>query len=892
MSDCNFAAEKLIVSLKSITDHKMHFKPNTYGVKCLLLSASVAAAVSLSGCKDEYLYDDEEPSTELLGASIYESLQSDGNFTYFLRLIDDLGYAETLRRTGSKTLFPARDEAFERFFRDNPYGVTCYEQLTAAQKRAIMNSAMVNMAYLSDMLSNVAGTDGAVEGRAVRRFTSASMLDTVARVDNPELFENPRWKRFADKPLYLVSDAPMLVHFTPGQMSTMGMTGEDFSLMLNGKQYTSGDIYVNGIRVVERDRMCKNGYIHVLEDVLLPANSMADAIADASDAKTFSRLLDKFSAPYYDASTDAQVKEFYNGSTPLRPSIGGVDSIFRKRFFNERDCSRGPLGESLSGYGLLYYDPSESTYSQSSSEQDMGTMFVPTDEAMEQFLNGGKGSYLRDAYGSWDNIPTDILAMFLKNHQKRSFSASLPHAWPALTDETSYPISISPANVVRTEITGNGVVYFINTVFPPIDYQGVYGSVLTADNTKVMKWAITDDWNDLTDTQAMRYYMYLRSMENMYNLLVPTDEALARYREPISWARGGSNREIWSFSYDESTNSVRADVYASDAQGNPGEFKRTVTTKSVIRNRMRDILDLHIVVGDNDGGSLSGFIDDGSARFALTKGGGTIAVQGRDAGLATNGGGDFETGQGYASVVTASTGVPARYTSDNGRTFFIDHVLHDASTSVYDQMAAHPEFKAFFDLCRGHDQVFNIFARDEEVEEIFAVKTTTASSSIGNVVNFFNNYRYTIFVPTEDALKQAFASDPKLYTWDEIAADANLATKREKTLYLLRFLRFHFADNSAYISGKSYGPLLYETAARNNYDKFHKISVESDGAGMTVRGVDVTAGNEAHVITSSGLYNLMARDIIVDNTDVSRANNITASSRAVIHLVDKALRFE
>lgn len=870
----------------------MHFKPHAYSLKCFVLMACVLAGASLSGCKDEYLYDSEEPSEELLGSSIYAYMQNDGHFSQFLRIIDDLGYAEILSRTGSKTLFPARDDAFGRFYQSNPWGVRSYDDLTPEQKRAIVNSSMVNMAYLAEMLGNVRGTDSAVEGRAIRRYTSASMLDEVTNVNDASLFESPFWKRFNEKPLYTVSDPSLMVHFTPKQVSTMDMTDEDFKVLFNGGSYNAGDIYVNGIRVVQPDIICKNGYIHVLEEVLMPAGTMADAISSAPEARTFARLLDKFSAPYYDSSVDAQVKEFYNGSTPLRPSLGPVDSIFQKRFFNERSCTRGPLGESLSSYGLLYYDPSDSYYSQSSVEQDMGTMFVPTDEAMEQYFNGGKGSYLRDAYGSWENVPTDILAMFLKNHQKRSFTSSLPHAWSTLTDESSYDLDISAANVVRAEITGNGVVYFVNTVCPPIDYQGVYGPVLTADNTKVMKWAITDDWSDLSDTQAMRFYMYLRSMENMYNLLIPTDEALQNYREPISWARGGASREIWSFYYDEANNTVKADVYGADDAGNKSELRRTVTSKSQIRNRMRDIVDLHIVVGENDGGVLSGYIDEGVSRYALTKGGGTILTSGRDNGAGFNGAGDVELGATAAHIVSGDNGSPCRYESDNGRTFVIDHLLHDATASVYDMLGAHPEFKAFFDLCRGHDLVFNYFQDDSEIEEVFSTKATTSTSGVGNVVTFFNNYRYTILVPTEAALRDAFANDPDLYTWEQIAEDSNWSTKRAKTVYLLRFIRMHFVDNSAFISGVPFGPLQYETAARNDYDKFHKVSIQSDGRGMTVTSVD-NPSCVARVLTDdSSLYNVMARDLIVDNADVSKATGITASSRAVLHLVDKALSFK
>lgn len=874
----------------------MHFKLRpTFWQALLTMMLPSAVAPLATSCKDEYIYDNKAP--ENLGESIYAELQRRGNFKTMLRLIDDLGYAETLSRTGSKTLFAADDNAFETFFNNNRFGAHSYDDLTPAQKRLVMNNSMINMSYLAEMLSNVAGTDGATPGLALRRYTSASYLDSIRNLKDEKLFENEYWKRFSGNGTWISVDAPMIVHFTGPQMATQGMTGADFSTIYPGREFANGDIYVNGVKIAEKDITCKNGYIHVMETVMLPAGTMADAIEEATDATIFNSLLNKFCAPYFNESTDKALHEYYNGSTPLRPSLASGDSIFTKQYFNERTCPNGPNGESLSSYGMLYYDPSQMNYSSTSAEQDMGAMFVPTDKAMTEYINGGKGSYLRDAYGSWENIPTDILAMFIKNHQKRSFNASLPHSWDVLTDESSYPMTISTSDIERVEVTDNGVVYFVNTVLPPIDYQGVYGSVLTDDNMSVMKWAITDNWNDLSDIEAMRFYMYLRSMENMYNVLLPTDEAMKYYRDPISWARGGASREIWSFTYDKATNSVNAEVFYANEDGSKGDFKRTVngntsSGRRIIRNRLSDILNLHIVIGDNDNGTLSGFIDEGKSQFMLTKGGGTIRTAGREGNLKVNGAGDMELGIADAGIVTSpATGTLCRYTSDNGRTFFIDHILHDASLNVYQQLGAHPEFKAFFDLCKGNDLVFNIFQKDDDVQEIFSTKKTTSSSAIGYVVNSFNNYRYTILVPTEEALAEAFRNDPKLYTWDEIASDSNETTKKQKTVYLLKFILFHFIDNSAPITGSSYGPLDYETGARNEYDKFHKVRISSDGTGLTVSSVD-NPESSAKVITSGGLYNIMARDIIVNASDVSEANQITASSRAVIHLVDHALRFQ
>ena len=146
-------------------------------------------------------------------------------------------------------------------------------------------------------------------------------------------------------------------------------------------------------------------------------------------------------------------------------------------------------------------------------------------------------------------------------------------------------------------------------------------------------------------------------------------------------------------------------------------------------------------------------------------------------------------------------------------------------------------------------------------------------------------------MPTAEALAEAFKNDPKLYTWDEIAADTNETTKKQKTLYLLKFILFHFVDNSAFITGQPYGALDYETGARNDYDKFHKVRLISDGNNLTVQSVD-NPSSSAKVITSGGCFNIMARDFIVNASDVSDANQITASSRAVLHLVDHALSFQ
>ena len=80
-------------------------------VMAYMAMGTLMALSTLSSC-DGYDLGDEDPSW--LGSSIYAYLD-DGNYTNTVRLINDLNYGTVLNTTGSKTLFVADDDAFNRF---------------------------------------------------------------------------------------------------------------------------------------------------------------------------------------------------------------------------------------------------------------------------------------------------------------------------------------------------------------------------------------------------------------------------------------------------------------------------------------------------------------------------------------------------------------------------------------------------------------------------------------------------------------------------------------------------------------------------------------------------------------------------------------------------------
>ena len=174
----------------------------------------------LVSCEDDYYYDEREP--EWLGESIYNYLKEDGSFNYYVQIIEELGYDETLGKTGSKTLFVASDSVFNLFFaKENPWGVSSFEQMSKAQKTLLLNFGMINNAYLIETLSNY--YDGSlVKGKAMRRATAIEAFDSIPFEKGDMLPKGDVWDKYRIKGLHLLKDATStpIVYFFKRFMNT------------------------------------------------------------------------------------------------------------------------------------------------------------------------------------------------------------------------------------------------------------------------------------------------------------------------------------------------------------------------------------------------------------------------------------------------------------------------------------------------------------------------------------------------------------------------------------------------------------------------------------------------------------------------------------------------
>lgn len=837
----------------------------------------VASCLFYTSCREDYYLDEEEPTW--LGESIYGFLKEEGTYNYFVRLIDDLDYTEVLSKTGSKTLFVVDDATFDAFFKENEWGVSSYEQLSESQKKVLLNSSMLNNVYFSDMLGYASGR---LEGRTIRRTSAVSIYDNLYKMPGGELPESPYWNQYRNSGIVLLKDntpAP-LVNFTHDYLVANNLAPEDY-ILITGQDasytYDKNDVFINGVRIAEPNLKCKNGVVHRMERLITPLTNMAEVVTNDTTVTRFSQLLDRFAAPYYSYTASLEYQRIY----------GGTDSVFVKKYMATHGHNTGLSGNFINTSGndvqisapadtivdsYLKMDPGWNTFASSdivAMNQDMGVMFVPSDKALEAYWNGGGGEFLKDRFGSWENVPNYVIDDFLNNHMKPSFVASVPSKFDQVKNDGQVEMGVEKEHVERAILCCNGVVYITNRVFPPVSYVAVSAPTLVNEDMKIMRWAI----------ERYGFDAYLLSMDSYYSFILPTDDAFKAYLDPLSVAQG--EPEMWEFYYDERTKNVKAKAYEYDLETRTiGAEKTPAPTSAQVDDRLEDIIDHHIIVDTID---LS---HDGKI-FYRNKANGTVRVDvNPQGGYNVFGGYQIESQQ---PIHVTTENIKDQTKEGNGKTYIVPSVMMTSLQSAYAAITAQAGDAEnpgpFYEFHKLMNEA-GVFYTDEDF------------SSFGQTVEAFNTYHYTMYIPSNEAVKAAIeAGLPTMEDAEEfiLTQEENYSFDEDDYRDSIRsmiadFVNYHIQDNSVYVGGGN-NVGNYETSTLDaETGTFCRLSVKGSNSGISI--VD-GAGNSHSVDTSDpALYNIMTRDYLFDNSDLQASTQIETSSFAVIHRIKDALYHE
>ena len=922
-------------------------------MKKTVFCLSLALAGLMAACVDKNEAVDADKKPSWLGGSIYQELKNPeyltGTFNTYLQLVDDLGYAEILNRTGSKTVFPANDEAFQRFFQSNKWGVSSYAGLSESQKKMLLYSSMLDNALLIDMLSNVSNTGGdeptVIKGMAVKHQTQLSATDSIQLIDNASLMpqNNAYWDKYReDGRMYLVSDAarPMMVHFTREHMLNNGITTDgdqsDFAI-LTGTPYEEGMAYIFNDRIIKSDITCQNGYIHQMQDVIVPPGNMAQMLRDDAETTYFSRILDYFCAPFENTTLTNQ----YN-AIQLEKGRPTVDMIYERRYLNNQSAHKqnlDPDGNIVSSSYLLNYDPGWNQYSPRPSSSsvdfsiaDIGTMFVPIDEAfVDFFTDGGDGAYLIDLYGKYTGSENNaahlaenldslhskkpvILTNFIKLLIKQSFVENVPSKFETILNDASEYMGITLDLIEKKSdgsydisITNNGVIYKMKELIAPDEYQSVLAPASVFPDMTIMGWAASEEKHNRLE---LDFKYYLMAMKSNFAFFIPDNEAFDNfYIDPVYL--GHKEPRVLKFSYNESKDAVEATAYSYNPVTNQvGELMNNGGLVDIDewKSLFVDILNYHTVVLD-DGEKL------GTNNYYKTKHGGAIRVTGANVGSQVMSGQQIDNG-------VAPSVIENVYNEKNGQAFRIDHIIQAPRQSVSKTLQGYDVFSEFYSLCAGFtssrelmvwagisDSANDFGTSEQDAYIIFTSDRGSGDSKVANScldenVKMFNTFNYTLYAPNNAAMEKAYAAG--LPRWSDIQtlyeryqgdvdeygnpttdAAANAMAQAKKDITLLRdFARYHFQSTSIYadnvVEQNRYNSLLTDNLGL-------AIEVQVNGGGGLLNVVDQSGKTiTVNANDASKKVNLMARDYWFDRARAD-ASSIYTSSFCVVHEIDTPL---
>jgi hypothetical protein len=362
-----------------------------------------------------------------------------------------------------------------------------------------------------------------------------------------------------------------------------------------------------------------------------------------------------------------------------------------------------------------------------------------------------------------------------------------------------------------------------------------------------------------------------------------------QYIDPCSYGKGKT--QLFRFHWDptkeaqpdrQADERVWASIWNYDVEtGEVGDSLRKATFNE-IKDRLQDILDNHIVIGN---------VEDGQ-QYYQTKGGTVLRIN-RSGNDSFSVQGSYQIDNGTPLEISK---VYDQTVDGNGKAYILSsEPIMTTRKSVFDVLSEHEEFSMFSELLEGSGLLERL--HDKQY------------SSPSDNLSPFNTYHYTVYVPTNESIQQLLNSG-KLPTWERVETlkeAGETAKATSDSLEIVCFLKYHIQDNSLVIGGGT-DDEVHETALVDSQThRFYQVQTKLEGNELTIcdkatddwlianpamRGSAEYNSRLARVLTSSGLYNLMAREYQYDSTSANNANQIHTTSSAIIHLIDKPLMYK
>lgn len=879
------------------------------------------------------------------GSTLYDNLQALGNYTTYLRLIDSFGGIQRAfkneltdderKYNGSidtLTVFAPNDEAFDRFFAHNAWtdeqgnAISSYEQLSDSQKLSLIYMSYIPGFVTANSLHASKSVRGYLRLYSYdRQFNLVPYKHTGGTDINTFPPDSYSYIDYAKELNQHIVDGVWIGYGTIGDYTgalayrggTMiwnddywqynGLSHDDLAFIGAADTEGSEHIKIGNAHITKPNQRCKNGYLHLVDEVVVPQPNLMCALAQArlgGKCSLASSLVQRFNYLKYDPDY----------------------AYYKEQIFNDGDSAMTVRNSLL--------DRVSTTTIQTPA------IILPTDEALKAFILasdnplGQCGINQDNYYDMLMSLPREVLQPFVKEWFRTSFTDVLPSRYSNMRSAKGHQLlaGVTTPEAYKLAVQQvipavDGIIVVVDAVPNAEDLRNELTFVKLAGQVAGASLTANDRYEYNTNAAPFSTD-YQREMHNKsFTMFVPADAGLKQYGlvDPISMA--SNNRTSWRYwsltpdsisyngdgqiavaakAYRYDYNKVRntetdrplSAMYSSNANencanGNYGPIKRQLLT---------DMLDQHIVLQDVDS------LLNTPRRWYLSRSGMPIYMKEHtNTNIVVNGGMQIDLNEKDAAdkhdCIMQLVGQ-----NSTGTSVVIDRPMQPTTQNVFQRLQSNDAFSTFFEYAEALNNAYtlkNMLFGDEASEALSRKYTIFAAPSgsyarYGNantmLVNFFHNFNYTIFVPTNEGMQKAVeAGLPTIESIEQFVEESlddngQLPDdKREQAqaryLTLLNFLKYHFCDKSYFLEPDlESGDIEQTTTACIDASNQQALTADiNSGNGMLM----VRDASNRYKAVKPDLANIIARDAEF-NDHPTRARYIRSASNVVLHGIDNA----
>lgn len=881
------------------------------------------------------------------GSTLYDNLQALGNYTTYLRLIDSFDgiqrafkneltddELEYMGSIDTLTVFAPNDEAFARFFAHNAWtdgqgnAISSYEQLSGSQR-----FSLISMSYIPGFVTannlhvneNVKGNLRLYTWGDDRQFNLVPYKHTGGTDINTFPPDSYSYFDYAKELNQHIVDGVWIGYGTVGDNTdgalayrggTMiwnddywqykGLSHDDLAFIGAADTEGSEHIKIGNAHITQPNQRCKNGYLHLVDEVVVPQPNLMCALAQVrwgGKCSLASSLVQKFNYLKYDPEY----------------------TYYKEQMFNDGDSAMTVRNSLLDRVVTTLQTPA---------------IILPTDEALKAFLLTTDNP-LRSFGINQDNyytmlmsLPREVLQPFVKEWFRTSFTDVLPSRYSNMRSAKGHQLlaGVTTPEAYKLAVQQvipavDGIIVVVDAVPNAEDLRNELTFVKLAGRVAGAALTANDRYEGERRTSPFSTD-YQREMHNKpFTMFVPTDEGLKQYGlvDPISMA--SNNRTSWRYwsltpdsvssngtcqiavaarAYRYDYNKVRntetdrplSAMYSSNANENCANVNYGPTKRQLLT----DMLDQHIVLQD-----VNSLLNT-PRHWCLSRSGMPIYMKEHtNTNIVVNGGMQIDLNEKDAADKHDCT---LQFVGQNstGTSVFIDRPMQPTTQNVYQRLQSNDAFSMFFDCANALNGAYDLKNQlfDIETSEALNRKYTIFADFSGSyarygnantmLVNFFHNFNYTIFVPTNEGMQKAIAEGlptiESIEQFVEESLDDNGQLpddKREQAqaryLTLLNFLKYHFCDKSYFLEPDlESGDTEQTTTACIDASNQQALTADiNSGNGMLM----VRDASNRYKAVKPDLANIIARDAEFNN-DPTRAKYILSASNVVLHGIDNA----